>query len=412
MKEVLNKIYNFIGNRLYFRLLYILVSLGFATIFLYVPAIKKLNTIVLAWGILLILIMIFKDYKTRKIYKFDIPIILFIIFTLALNIFAYRTTENIKIWIVNLIIFTSLYTIDVFKSKRQNIKEMNIISCFYIVLMLPLSIVSLYVDYKKITIQATDMVFGTGRSFGIFVNQNALSIAAGLAVVLSIYLMLKNNNIKMKILLLLNVIIQGITMVKANGRSSYLLIIAVIYLFIFVYLKSKHLRIALLIIPLLCSSVLLTFDEDRLHSFTSGRNILWKSASFVIKDNLLLGVGNSDLIEAVRNARIVEYLPGIEYGGLHNIYLQIATVNGIISLALILIFLISIMVFIIKRLDKLKGKEKLQMTTISSMLLGILAVNAFESNLVYIISFISIMFWIYLGYIISILDNKNISNNK
>ncbi|NFG62123.1 O-antigen ligase family protein [Clostridium sp. CMCC3677] len=412
MKEVLNKIYNFIGNRLYFRLLYILVSLGFATIFLYVPAIKKLNTIVLAWGILLILIMIFKDYKTRKIYKFDIPIILFIIFTLALNIFAYRTTENIKIWIVNLMIFTSLYTIDVFKSKRQNIKEMNIISYFYIALMLPLSIVSLYVDYKKITIQATDMVFGTGRSFGIFVNQNALSIAAGLAVVLSIYLMLKNNNIKMKILLFLNVIIQGITMVKANGRSSYLLIIAVIYLFIFVYLKSKHLRIALLIIPLLCSSVLLTFDEDRLHSFTSGRNILWKSASFVIKDNLLLGVGNSDLIEAVRNARIVEYLPGIEYGGLHNIYLQIATVNGIISLALILIFLISIMVFIIKRLDKLKGKEKLQMTTISSMLLGILAVNAFESNLVYIISFISIMFWIYLGYIISILDNKNISNNK
>ncbi|NFO47730.1 O-antigen ligase family protein [Clostridium botulinum] len=412
MKEALNKIYNFVDNRLYFRLLYILVSLGFATIFLYVPAIKKLNTVVLAWGILLILIMMFKDYKTRKIYKFDVPIILFIIFTLALNIFAYRTTENIKIWIVNLMIFTSLYTIDVFKSKRQNIKEMKIISYFYIVLMLPLSIVSLYVDYKKITIQATDMVFGTGRSFGIFVNQNALSIAAGLAVVLSIYLMQRNNNIKMKTLLFLNFIIQSITMVKANGRSSYLLIIAVIYLFVFIYLKNKYLRIALLIIPFLCSSVLLTFNEDRLHGFTSGRNILWKSASFVIKDNPIIGVGNSDLLEAVKNARVVEYLPGIEYGGLHNVYLQIAAVNGIVSLVLILIFLISIMVFIIKKLDRLKGKEKLQMTTIASMLLGILAVNVFESNLVYIISFISIMFWIYLGYTISILDNRNISNNN
>lgn len=52
------------------------------------------------------------------------------------------------------------------------------------------------------------------------------------------------------------------------------------------------------------------------------------------------------------------------------------------------------------------------MTTIASMLLGILAVNVFESNLVYIISFISIMFWIYLGYTISILDNRNISNNN
>ncbi|NFG26132.1 O-antigen ligase family protein [Clostridium botulinum] len=412
MKEALNKIYNFVDNRLYFRLLYILVSLGFATIFLYVPAIKKLNTVVLAWGILLILIMMFKDYKTRKIYKFDVPIILFIIFTLALNIFAYRTMENIKIWIVNLMIFTSLYTIDVFKSKRQNIKEMKIISYFYIVLMLPLSIVSLYVDYNKITIQATDMVFGTGRSFGIFVNQNALSIAAGLAVVLSIYLMQRNNNLKMKTLLFLNFIIQGITMVKANGRSSYLLIIAVIYLFVFIYLKNKYLRIALLIIPFLCSSVLLTFNEDRLHGFTSGRNILWKSASFVIKDNPMIGVGYSDLLEAVRNVRVVEYLPGIEYGRLHNIYLEVAAANGIISLVLILIFLISIMVFIIKKLDRLKGKEKLQMTTIASMLLGILAVNVFESNLVYIISFISIMFWIYLGYTISILDNRNISNNN
>ncbi|AOR23955.1 O-antigen ligase family protein [Clostridium taeniosporum] len=418
MKNILSKMYSFIDNRLYFRLLYIVVSLGFATIFLYIPTIqgvpvvKKLNNIVLAWGLLLILIMIFKDYKTRKIYKFDIPLIVFVIFTLILNIFFYRNMENIKAWIVNLMIFTSIYTIDVFKSKRQNIKEVSIISYFYIILMLPLSIVSLYVDYKKITIKEVDMVFGTGRSFGIFVNQNALSIAAGLAVILSIYLILKSNNFKIKILLFLNLIIQGVTMVKANGRSSYLLIIAMIYLFIFVYLRNKYLRIALLIVPVLCSSVLLTFNEDRLHGFTSGRNILWKSASIVIKDNLMLGVGKSNLIESVRNARTVVYLPGIEYGGLHNIYLQIATVNGILSLILMLTFLISIMVFIIRKLDKLKRKEKFHMTVISSMLLGILAVNMFESNLVYIISFISIMFWIYLGYIISILDNKNISNNN
>lgn len=418
MKNILNKIYNFVDNRLYFRLLYILVSLGFATIFLYIPTVnnfpifKKLNTIVLVWGILLIFIMIFKDYKTRKIYKFDVPLIGFVIFTLILNLFVYRTTENLKWWLVNLMIFISLYTIDVFKSKKQNIKEMSIISYFYIILMIPLSVVSLYVDYKKITIQVFDMVFGEGRSFGIFVNQNALSIAAAISLMLSIYLILKSNNLKIKIILSLNIILQGITMVKANGRSSYLLIIAAVYLFIFVYLKNKYLRIALLIIPFLCSSVLLTFNEDKLHGFTSGRNILWKSASIVIENNPILGVGNSSLIENIKNARAVEYLPGIEYGGLHNVYLQIATVNGVISLILMLGFLISIMIFIIKALDKLKGKEKLQMTVISSILLGILGVNAFESNLVYMISFISIIFWIYLGYTISILDNKNISNKR
>lgn len=46
------------------------------------------------------------------------------------------------------------------------------------------------------------------------------------------------------------------------------------------------------------------------------------------------------------------------------------------------------------------------MTVITSIIAGILAVNLFESVLVYTISFISMIFWIYLGYLVSILDNK------
>ena len=36
--------------------------------------------------------------------------------------------------------------------------------------------------------------------------------------------------------------------------------------------------------------------------------------------------------------------------------------------------------FIIQHLDKLKRKEKLQMTTLTSLIVGILAVNLFEST--------------------------------
>jgi O-antigen ligase len=52
------------------------------------------------------------------------------------------------------------------------------------------------------------------------------------------------------------------------------------------------------------------------------------------------------------------------------------------------------------------------MTTLTSMLVGILAVNLFESNLVYITSFIPIIFWTYAGYLVSILDNRNIGINN
>ena len=67
-----------------------------------------------------------------------------------------------------------------------------------------------------------------------------------------------------------------------------------------------------------------------------------------------------------------------------------------------------ILTFIVQHLDKLKRTEKLQMTTLTSLIVGILSVNLFESTLVYMASFMSLVFWIYLGYLISILDNKNI----
>jgi len=93
---------------------------------------------------------------------------------------------------------------------------------------------------------------------------------------------------------------------------------------------------------------------------------------------------------------------------LHNIYFEIATVNGVISLLLFLSFLGIILMFIVGLLDKLQRKEKIQMTTLTSLTVGILAVNLFESDLIYSASFISMIFWIYLGYLVSILDNKNI----
>ena len=109
----------------------------------------------------------------------------------------------------------------------------------------------------------------------------------------------------------------------------------------------------------------------------------------------------------MKEARITWDLPGLEYGGLHNIYFQIITVNGVISLILFLAFLCGMLIFILKRVDNLKRKERLRMTVLVSMLVGILAANLFESTLIYIVSFISMIFWIYLGYVISILDNRN-----
>ena len=409
MKEIIKNIYDFVDNKFYFKLLYLFVSLTFVTILKDVPGIMILKNIALAWGIILILLMIIQDYKRRKIYKFDIPLAIFMIVTLVFNIIAYRSIENIKIWMVNLILFITIFTVDVFRSKKIMIKEMNIITYFYAIFMFIASSISLVMKFFGIKIEIRDVVFEVnGVKGGIFENKNALAIAAALAIVMCIYLNHIAESHRFKIFWIANVILQTITMIESRGRSAYLIVIAVVFIFIFVYNKNKYLRIILLLIPILACGIFFQMDKDNIRNFTSGRSSLWTSAAIVIQEHPLTGVGNNDLIEAVKGARETDDLPGLAIGGLHNIYMQTASVNGIISLLLFLVFVGMILMFIIQHLDKLKRKEKLKMTILTSLIVGILAVNLFESDIIYIVSFISMIFWIYLGYLVSILDNKNI----
>ena len=181
-----------------------------------------------------------------------------------------------------------------------------------------------------------------------------------------------------------------------------------IFTAVFVYSSNKYIRGAMIIIPVIAAGTLyLRLNYNYIRLFTSGRINLWNSASMVIKKHPLVGVGGSGMLDSIYNARVTFDLPGIKYGGLHNIYFQIATVNGLISLAMFLSALIIMIIFIVNKIDELKRKEKARMTVLFSMLIGILAVNMFESSLIYIISYISITFWIFSGYLISMLDNKN-----
>ena len=406
MKEIIKSIYNFVDNKFYFRLFYLAVSLTIVSILKDVPKLVMLSKIAVAWGIILVLFMAIKDYKKRRLYKFDIPLTLFMIITLILNVTVYRSSDNFKSWIVNLILFLIIFTVDVFKSKKTLIKEMNMITYFYVIFMLVVSIISLIMRFSGTNIEIGQVVFGNTK--GIFENENALSIATALAIVMCIYLNQISESKRQKAFWLANIVLQFVTMIGSHGRSAMLVVAAVLYIFVIVYIKNKYIRAVIILLPVLACGLFFQLDKDNIRNFTSGRSSLWTSAAIVIEDNTLTGVGDSNLVDAVTKARETTDLPGLAAGGLHNTYVQTAATNGMISLMLFLIFLISILVFIIQRLDKLQRKEKFQMTILTSILVGIISVNLFESSLIYRISFISMVFWIYLGYMVSILDNRSI----
>ena len=407
MKEQIKKVYDILDNKFYFKLLYLFVSLTFVTILKCIPGINIFKDIAFAWGILLLIFMFFNDYKKRKLYNFDIALGLFIVVTFIFNVLVYRNSTNIKIWIVDLILFVVVFTVDVFKNKKQLIKEMNIITCSYAIFMFVVSFISLEMKMFDKSITIGEYLF-SGSQGGLFENENALSIAAALTIVMCIYLNYISKNFRFKIFWIVNIALQFFTMLSFKGRSAYLVVIAVIYTFCFIYNKNKYIRGLLIILPVLLGIVGYFYEGDQIRNFTSGRTSLWDSAGKVINHHPIAGVGNADMIQNVMNARPTGDLPGLEFGGLHNIYIQIATVNGIISLILFLLFILLTIAFVVKRIDCLRKKEKMHMTIITSITIGVLAVNVFESTLIYGTSFISIIYWVYLGYLVSILGNKNL----
>ena len=407
MKEQIKKVYDILDNKFYFKLLYLFVSLTFVTILKCIPGINIFKDIAFAWGILLLIFMFFNDYKKRKLYNFDIALGLFIAVTFIFNVLVYRNSTNIKIWIVDLILFVVVFSVDVFKNKKQLIKEMNIITCSYAIFMFVVSFISLEMKMFDKSITIGEYLF-SGSKGGLFENENALSIAAALAIVMCIYLNYISKNFKFKIFCIVNIALQFFTMLSFKGRSAYLVVIAVIYTFCFIYNKNKYIRGLLIILPVLLGVGGYFYEGDQIRNFTSGRTSLWDSAGKVINHHPIAGVGNADMIQNVMNARPTGDLPGLEFGGLHNIYIQIATVNGIISLILFLLFILLTIAFVVKRIDCLRKKEKMHMTIITSITIGVLAVNVFESTLIYGTSFISIIYWVYLGYLVSILGNKNL----
>lgn len=412
MRDIVDNVFEYIEkSRFYFKLFYLFVSLTFVTAFKVIPGIHILSKVALLWGIIIIFYMIFSGYKKRKLYAFDIALHSFLTLTLILTLIFYRTGENLKIWLVNCILFISVYTVDIFRNKKELIKEMEFITYFYTIFMAIASLISLFMRFFNQNIKVRDIVFA-GSKGGLFENENAISIAAAIAIALCLYINYSTKISKIKLYCLGNILLQLITMMTFRGRSAILIVIAMFYTSIFIYVKNKYARIAMIVLPiiLLIGSVTIIVGTDwhytEIRSYTSGRNNLWRTAWKVIKWYPLAGVGGSALLDNMREARVTWDLPGLEYGGLHNIFFQIITVNGVIALVLFAAFLCGILIFTLRHVDNLKRKERLRMATLLSMLVGILAVNIFESTLIYIVSFISIIFWIYLGYVISILDNR------
>lgn len=400
---MIKKLTNFFTNNFYFSFFYLFSTLLLITIFNDLLFVNILLKISLAWGICLSLFHIYKILKRRP-NKIEISIFIFLLLSLLLTIIFYRSITNLKVWVVNLVLMTGVFYIDDKKSKEELNKELYIISAFFSIFMFITFLISVVIYSQKTGITQEEILYG--EKWGLFIYKNSLAISAGVASLLSAFCYLRSEKKYTKIFFLLNTIIQIIAVFVSKGRSALLLLLAIPFIFIFTKFKNKIFRACLVIIPSITCITGFALFHEKLFNFLSGRNELWYSACLLIKNNLFTGVGNEMLVEDVYSMRPDVILPGIEFGRLHNIFLQIVSENGIVLLIVFLSILYFAFSSLIRNIDNLKGHSYFINTTLLSLIVGLVFVNLFESNLIYVTSFIAIVFWIYLSYTLSINNKK------
>lgn len=402
----MKKLLHIVFNNFYFCIFYIFTSFTFVTALRIVPGINISGTNILAkiallWGIVLSLKHLYTIFK-RKPYSIEWFIFLFLFISFIINLLVYPNINNITTWCVNFVLLTAVFFVNKDKAKSTLEKELFIISNFYVSLTFIFSSISLVLSLlnKELTFSNFDII-GKG---GFFENENALGISAAISLVITLYLIFSTTSKKLKSLYIINFLIQTYLVLTSSARTAYFVFIALIGILVLIQLKKPILRVLFLAIPFLGTIYACTLDEGILNHLTTNRDAMWSSAALVIKDNLLLGVGNLDLVEKVLAARNV-YIPvGINTGGLHNIYIQVLATNGIFAFVSLIVFILISLFYTFKRINALKSKGDIQFYLIFSLIVSILIINLFESNLLYIISFISIIFWIYLGYTLSIIE--------
>ena len=415
MIDLLKRGFNYITDGFYFKLAYLIVSICTITIFSNIPKLNLISKLLIVWGVILV-INNFVRLLSEKITLHNMFLCIFIVSSVLLVFSRYRNGENIKIIIINLILFFGMFYVDDLKSKKELIKEVKIISLVYFIFSSLLSIGSLILILGKVTKTVNDRPYGldieSGHNVGLFFNENSLGIAAGIAIVIGIYLIVEFKSKLLKGAVLITMIFHGVALFYSEGRSGYILLIMLIPMLIFIYGKNILIRVGFVILLLIVSAVSIVKIDVSWDRWLSGRAQLWITSFESIKQNSFFGIGNfnlaghlTELVPQVEKYGVTS-LPGIEAGGVHNIFIQVAVVYGIPTLIIFILFLFSLLFYIANKIDKLNGCYKLKTTILSSLCFGIIGVNFFESNLVFIISFISLIFWTYMGYAVRLVEKK------
>lgn len=391
-------------NIIYYKAFYIIYSIVSVTLLREIPFFTGiLSAFMVFISFVYFCIFCYKGYY-NKINKTRYLLVLFLIIQCG----TFFTSKNYVSDLIRLV-FNGIYFLIISNNIPNNKRNFNnifkIISPIILIVILSSSLLYIF----NISFEINGNIYGKlpsnlyfSKDFvGVTVNSNTLGILCSFLSMILIHLLLTEKN--KGIIYYIGIIISVTSLFITQSRGAILLL--GIYIICLGVLSVKNKKKMLLIVAFLLiftiPLIISYLNKNALEEVSTGRSLLWKYAFDLIQENKLLGVGTTEFITAMKNSAGV-YLPGIEAGGVHNIYIQIALTNGLIAFVIFIIFLITMCITFLRGIYNYKNIKGYKFNiSLFSMIISILCLNLVESSLLYICSFIALIFWISVGELYS-----------
>ncbi|MBB6624652.1 glycosyltransferase [Clostridium gasigenes] len=391
------------------------------------------------WGIL-VLAVNFNEFNINN--KNNKLLLSFIIITFLSSIFNYKNNfaNNIimSFYIVMQIIV--IYNCAITIKKEKLMKHIKNFALFLMIVTFLCAIVSLIMAIlntqiiieKWNTILRIQGVF-EGRLWGIYGNANTLATLAVISFFISI---VHSNFVKNKFFNYVNCIIQFFCILLTNSRASLVAVLFTGFVYIIILLKNKKIirkfkaknkkkvYLLMIIISIIGGGILINSTlnanfilkrEYNSADVTNGRVAIWQGGIKSAVNNILLGVGPNNVKESVNpylNSNYVKANPDIA-SNMHNIFLQVFVSYGSVALLLLIWFILvnqkKIFTYLIKSNDYNLNRKKYNIIlSLNSIILSLLIMNCFDSNIIFFFSLINVsVFWISMGYINKLIEDND-----
>ncbi|NLP48777.1 MAG: O-antigen ligase family protein [Clostridiales bacterium] len=434
----------------------VLALLSFNAYVFYLPAMK-----LFAWGVaifgsanLIYRLINYKDYIKTPGLIFTTLFLASGLLTFMINI-GYNTYESAQGLTWTTLQLLMLYVISNEQSVKEIEKEIKILAVVFIAYTSIICMFGLYTvvtNYnEKIQIAGKTIVrgFSGGRLWGMYTDPNYGAVSTVISFILSLHLYQTVKKIFLKIILISSLGLSFIYVVFSASRTGYIcMMVAIVVYAILVSLKTddskkKRLKriLSAILVAIFVSTVLLVgilitkgayfkiadfkvthdnslgqeyeqqegknslrdmFPEGK--DLSNGRIKIWKSAISFFKSSPVFGIDFRNIQAAAPDKAPELFGPQgkqIRFDAFHNILIDILVSQGLVGLIIFLAFTVFVIIVFVRFYSNLNFEDtqsKRLFALIVSVLSGCLVSAMFLSDVLYVNTQNTVMFWIMLGY--------------